>query len=246
MLYREPKIVPDSDINSRWLTPGLSRPQNVCPLRDGEKDPGRFTYSRCDHEGSITGSLQRYIIYCYPPRVKDTPDSTAAEPSSDSNSSDASGKPSKMPFATVGMCGPNEICAPGNGMGSHYDRKRMRANPDAQVAQCVSQSYYVELAQASGAGEVSSLQLEGEKVSMVFSAADAKTPLKVQEMDWSAGELGLTTTATKTYGGQGSRCMDCVDLASGNFEAGTDSLKTQATVLTTAGVAILWITIMSG
>ena len=156
MLYREPKIVADSDINSRWLTPGLSRPQNVCPLRNGDEVPGRFAYSHCDHDGGITGSLQRYIMYCYPPRVKDAVDSAVAGgSSSDSDSTDRpSKKPSKMPFATVGLCAPDEICAPGNGEGSHYDRKKVRANPDAQVAQCVSQTYYVELAQAAGRGPV--------------------------------------------------------------------------------------------
>ena len=146
-----------------------------------------------------------------------------------------------MPFGTVGMCEPNEICVSGRGQGNHFDRKKIRPNPDAQVAQCVSQEYYVELAQeVSERGSVGA-QLEGETASMVFSDTDVKTPLKVQEMDWSAGGTTLPV------GGQAKgSCADCVDMFSGKLGTGTEFLKTEATVLTTVGAAVLWIAIMSG
>ncbi len=235
MIYREPKIVANTDLNGRWITPGLSRPQNICPVRDGEANPGRFAYSHCEHDGGISGSLQKYIIYCYPPRVKESSGS-----SSDSDSSDGR-KPSKMPFATVGMCESNEICVNGKGTGNHYDRKKIRANPDAQVAQCVSQEYYVELAREVSTRRPSGNQLEGERASIVFSDIDAKTPLEVQEIDWSAG--GTAVPVGKQAKGS---CADCVDVFSGTFGAGTEYLKTEATVMTTVGAAVLWIAIMSG
>lgn len=235
MIYREPKIVADTDLNARWDTPGLSRPQNICPIREGEAYPGRFLYSQCDHDSDVTGSLQRYLIHCLPPRVKDTSGS-----SSDSDSSDGR-KPSKMPFATVGMCQPHEICAPGTGPGGHFDRKKVIPNPDAQVAHCVSREYYVELAQEVSERGPSGTPLEGERASMVFSKADARTPLEVSEIDWSAGR----TTVPAGMQVKGA-CTGCVDLLSGKFEAGTEYLKTQATVLSAAGAAILWISIMSG
>ena len=45
------------------------------------------------------------------------------------------------------------------------------------MAQRAGKEYFVELAQAVGAKLPSALQLEGERVSMEFAAADARTPL---------------------------------------------------------------------
>ena len=113
------------------------------------------------------------------------------------------------------MCEPNELCVNGRGRGNHYDRKKLIANPDAQVAQCVSQEYYVELAQeVAERGPAGTQQLEGETASMVFSDGDGRTPLEVQGMDWEAGGT------TVPVGGEKGGCKDCVDLFSGKLGEG--------------------------
>lgn len=109
----------------------------------------------------------------------------------------------------------------------------------------------MEMAYAAGAGAGAGEQLpplEGERASMVFSAVDGRTPVEVKEMDLIAGGDGGETGAAGEKV-QGS-CADCVDLRSGKFEAGTEGLKAQATLMgvgtSAAAAAVLWIAIVSG
>lgn len=281
MLYHEPKISNTTDLNARYL-PGRSRPQNQCITREGDVGPGYFAYSHCAHDSGVQGSLQKFIIYCYPPRVtKNTalPDFSSASSgfSASSSSSDGDSSPSaaaaaarrsKMPFSTVGMCAPSEICIDGRGDGNHYDGRKMRRVSDAQLAFCVGTDLFVDIAEtalteaqqpssSSSSSTKSTTKskpfsfaelpaLEGERASMVFSDKDAKTPVEVQEMDLLAGKGNSAGAPPQKV--QGS-CADCVDLFSGKFEPGTDALKAEATVMgvgSAAAAAVLWIAIVSG
>lgn len=81
--------------------------------------------------------------------------------------------------------------------------------------------------------------LGGITMYTAVSEEDQCTPLPLDKLNVAA-LAGNTNVQNKT-------CVDCVDMSTDRFGPKTDSLKVQATLLTTGAMAgILWLGFLSG
>ena len=137
------------------------------------------------------------------------------------------------PIRRSGRCNGDEICV--NGL----DRQHGQRSP----ASCVRTDYFTRMISNSGkpAGERAPLSdLEGKRAQMVVSKLDGTTPLEVDRFDVKTFNATGNTVQTK-------ECHDCLQLKTDTFGPDTNSLKAEATMLTTGAVAgILWLAVMSG
>ncbi len=77
-----------------------------------------------------------------------------------------------------------------------------------------------------------------------MSESDAKTVVELSRLEVDAwnGPESVDKAAAQSF-----RCRNCVDLNTGSFDADTNSLKVQATLLTSGAMTgILWLGLMSG
>ena len=194
-------------------------------------DGGIFFESFCTPEDNEPGSLKSYTIICHhlvlATNTWGFPDMLLGEY-----------EPiGYIPNQTIeprprgGHCADNEICVDGLGARKSTSGRRM--------ASCVSTDSFIKLIKW-GDNDERTLSLEGRKASMVASGLDESTPLEVDTFE-------VDTETTASSNNQNSKCRDCVRLETDEFEATTEGLKVQTTLLTTGAVAgVLWLAIMSG
>ena len=192
---------------------------------------GIFMESFCTPQDNKTGSLQSYTVVCHhiapAPDPEDFPDALLGD------YAPISFIPNQQIVSRRrdGHCAEGEICVPGIGAGKSRSGRRM--------ASCVRSEYFIKYINW-GDNHEGGMALEGMAASLVASQLDGKTPFEVDSF-----EVDTETTADSS--GQKKKCRDCVELETDKFEATTEGLKIQTTLLTTGAMAgVLWLAIMSG
>ena len=202
---------------------------------DGHGGNVFFISSECRHEPGKTGSMQAYRTFCH--RIIEDYDPWTGE---------SNGTFAHVPSFKYGHCQDNEICV--NGLGAQ------EAPSGHRVATCVSIEYFTRMIQYSqdrGNGSRSQTALEGSMASMMVSKPDASTPLEVDnfavEPVIATDHMGADGEGATAVQSVWSRCRDCVELETQQFEKGTEGLTARATLLTTGAAAgILWVFLLSG
>ena len=123
------------------------------------------------------------------------------------------------------------------------------------MATCVSSEYFVQMighGRASGNKTRPRISLDGRMASMMISKPDGNTPI---EADTMVAQPWLATDYVNDPDAEGlslahsmqTKCRDCVELETQQFEKGTAGLKTQVKLLTTSAAAgVIWLTLLSG
>lgn len=153
-----------------------------------------------------------------------------------------------VPVSSIihGHCRDNEICV--DGLGAD------RSLSGHLVASCVSTEHFVRMVgYGSNSGNKTGLRtsLVGGKANMMISEPDGTTPVEVDtlliEPVIATDHSGPTPERLTAAHSAQSKCRDCVDLRTEQFEKGTEGLRTQATLLTTGAAAgIMWLALLSG
>lgn len=145
-----------------------------------------------------------------------------------------------VPVRRSGHCWFDEVCINGFGPGNELVN-----SIGLKIANCVNRRSF-ELLKAPIGLELDKQSMarsfEGKRLSMVVSKADESTPMEVDTFDVQA--RGAAVEDAK--GGSTARCRDCMDLETQQFKKGVESLKAEATMLTTrvAMAGILWMALI--
>ena len=219
MLYH-PQAALDLNHSLSGRSAPRSRPLTECPT-------GIFHESFCTPENNKAGSLQSYRIICHVvvPMTYTAGDTANALLTGFIPDQTVKSRPRN------GHCAENEICVPGRGAATSRSGRL--------VASCVSTQLFVEYASWDNQGQ-QGLDLGGMSASMVLSQLDGSTPKEVDAFQID----GAANTGNHL---QKKSCRDCMELTSGEFGSGTESLDVEATLLTTGALAgLLWLAITSG
>ncbi len=144
-----------------------------------------------------------------------------------------------------GFCEPDEICVDGP----------KDALGEPTVANCIGQGRFKAVpnyASAEG-GRYMEDFLKGRRASAVVSREDKKTALRVKRLEIDAGVAAGGGKVGGQQAGLMSRekCANCVGVATGELEEGTDFLSAEVMVGGTAAAAaaaggVLWLAVLSG
>lgn len=148
---------------------------------------------------------------------------------------------------TYGHCRDTEMGIEGRG------GPKSQSPSGRPMATCVRTDFFIRFDYNPKPENRSRLQTElaGSVASMMISKADGNTPVEVDtfavEPVAAADQQGASGEGTSAVHRARSRCRDCVELETQQFEKGTEALKAQATLLTTGAAAgILWLALLSG
>lgn len=127
------------------------------------------------------------------------------------------------------------------------------ANGWATFASCVRQDAYRPIPNyntAEGLARYRAYLLNrwaGAYSTLVMSAPDKKTPIKVQSLELEAGFAGVGHEGGEVGPTSEEKCENCAELETGKLKKGTDYLMAEATVAGSVGAAaagILWLAVL--
>ena len=90
--------------------------------------------------------------------------------------------------------------------------------------------------------------LKDKMASVVISRTDRQTALSVESLEMDAGIAGVGKVGGQVGPTSQEKCTNCVEVATGKLEQGTDFLSTEVTLSTAGAVTagIMWLSVLSG